>query len=52
MSHWSWILVTLGLVAAIIAVQFDEPWLEVGGAAAFVVLFAWLVVALRQGVRG
>jgi len=43
----SWILVALGLIAAVIAVQFDEPWLEIGGAAAFVLLFAWVVVALR-----
>ena len=47
MSWWSWIVVVLGLIAAVIAVQFDEPWLEISGAAAFVLLFAWVVVALR-----
>ena len=47
MSMWSWVIVVLGLIAAVIAVQFDDPWLEVGGAAAFVLLFAWVVVALR-----
>jgi len=46
-SWWSWIVVALGLIAATIAVQFDEPWLEISGAAAFVLLFAWVVVALR-----
>jgi hypothetical protein len=46
-SGWSWIVVALGLIAAVIAVQFDEPWLEIAGAAAFVLLFAWVVVALR-----
>ena len=46
-SSWSWVIVALGLIAAIIAVQFDEPWLEISGAAAFVLLFAWVVVALR-----
>ena len=49
MSWWSWIAVALGLMAAVIAVQFDEPWLEIGGAAAFVLLFAWAVVAFRLG---
>ena len=49
MSRLSWIVVVLGLIAAIIAVQFDEPWLELSGAAAFVLLFAWVVVALRAG---
>ncbi len=47
MSSWSWIVVALGLIAAVIAVQFDEPWLEISGSAAFVLLFAWVVVALR-----
>ena len=47
MSWSSWILVALGLIAAVVAVQFDDPWLEIGGAAAFVVLFACVVVALR-----
>ncbi len=47
MSRPSWILVVIGLIAAVIAVQFDEPWLEIGGAALFVLLFAWVVVALR-----
>lgn len=51
MSPWSWIVVILGLIAAVIAVQFDDPWLEVGGAAAFVLLFGWLVVALRLRTR-
>jgi hypothetical protein len=46
-SRWSWIVVAVGLIAAVIAVQFDEPWLEIAGAAAFVLLFAWVVVALR-----
>lgn len=49
MSWWSWIVVAVGLMAAAIAVQFDEPWLEVVGAAAFLVLFAWVVVVLRRG---
>lgn len=48
MSSWSWIVVALGLTAAVIAVQFDEPWLEISGATTFVLLFAWLVVALRM----
>ena len=39
----------MGLIAAAIAVQFDEPWLEVAGATAFLILFAWMVVALRAG---
>ena len=47
MSRWSWVVVALGLTAAIVAVQFDDPWLEMAGAATFVVLFAWVVVALR-----
>ena len=47
MSWLSWIVVALGLIAAVIAVQFDEPWLEIAGATAFVLLFAWVVVALR-----
>lgn len=47
MSWWSWIVVALGLVAAVTAVQFDEPWLEIAGSALFVLLFAWVVVALR-----
>ena len=51
MSRSSWILVVLGLIASVVAVQFDEPWLEVGGAAAFVLLFAWVVVALRLRTR-
>jgi hypothetical protein len=46
-SWLSWIVVALGLIAAVIAVQFDEPWLEIAGATAFVLLFAWVVVALR-----
>ena len=46
-SWWSWIVVALGLIAAVVAVQFDEPWLEISGAATFVLLFAWVVVALR-----
>ena len=44
---WSWIVVALGLIAAAVAVQFDEPWLEIADAATFVLLFAWVVVALR-----
>ena len=48
MSYWSWIVVVLGLIAAVVAVQFDQPWLEIGGAAAFILLFAWVVVALRR----
>ena len=52
MAWWSWIVVALGLVAAVIAVQFDEPWLEMAGAAAFVLLFAWVVVALRLRTGG
>ena len=48
-SWWSWIVVAVGLMAAAIAVQFDEPWLEVLGAAAFLILFAWMVVVLRRG---
>lgn len=53
MSYGSWILVVLGLVAAFIAVQFDDPRLEIAGATAFVLLFAWVVVALRRttGIR-
>lgn len=51
MSWWSWILVVLGLIASVIAVQFDDPWLEVGGAATFVVLFTWVVVELRVRAR-
>ena len=51
MSGWSWIVVALGLIAAVIAVQFDEPWLELSGAATFVLLFAWVVVALRPRAR-
>lgn len=47
MSSFSWVIVVLGLIAAVIAVQFDEPWLEMAGAATFVLLFAWVVVALR-----
>ena len=47
MPRWSWIVVALGLTAGVIAVQFDEPWLEMTGAATFVLLFAWVVVALR-----
>ena len=47
MSRLSWILAIVGLIAAVIAVQFDEPSLEIGGAALFVLLFAWVVVALR-----
>lgn len=47
MSWWSWVVVVLLLIAAVIAVQFDEPWLEITGAATFVLLFAWVVVALR-----
>lgn len=47
MSSFSWAVVVLGLIAAVIAVQFDEPWLEVAGAATFVLLFAWVVVGLR-----
>ena len=47
MSRGSWILAVLGLIAALVAVQFDNPWLEIGGSAAFVILFAWVVVALR-----
>jgi len=46
-SWWSWIVAALGLSAAVVAVQFDDPWLERAGAATFVVLFAWVVVALR-----
>lgn len=49
MSWSSWIVVVFGLIAAAIAVQFDEPWLELAGAAAFLILFAWMVVALRAG---
>jgi hypothetical protein len=49
-SRTSWFLVVLGLVAASIAVQFDEPWLEISGATAFVLLFAFVVVALRGHV--
>ena len=49
MSWSSWIVVVVGVIAAAIAVQFDEPWLEVAGAAAFLILFAWMVVALRAG---
>jgi hypothetical protein len=52
MSRWSWIFAVLGLIAAVIAVQFDEPWLEIGGAAGFVLLFAWVVVALRHRTGG
>lgn len=48
-SWSSWIVVVFGLIAAAIAVQFDEPWLELAGAAAFLILFAWMVVALRAG---
>jgi hypothetical protein len=51
-SWSSWIVVVfglIGLIAAAIAVQFDEPWLEVAGAAAFLILFAWIVVSLRAG---
>jgi hypothetical protein len=51
MSPWSWILVALGLIAAVVAVQFDEPWLEIGGAAVFVLLFAWVVVIVRLRAR-
>ena len=51
MTAWSWTLMVIGLVAASIAVQFDEPWLEMTGAAAFVLLFAWAVVALRHQSR-
>ena len=47
MSSWAWIVVAVGMIAAVIAVQFDEPWLEMTGAATFVLLFAWVVVALR-----
>ena len=47
MSSASWVVVILGLIASIIAVQFDEPWLELAGTAGFVGLFAWVVVALR-----
>ncbi len=47
MSRWSWIVVGVGLIAAVIAVQFDDPWLPIAGAAAFVLLLAWVVVALR-----
>ena len=47
MSWWSWVVVALGLIVAVVAVQFDEPWLEIAGATTFVVLFAWVVVALR-----
>ena len=47
MSSFSWVILVLGLVAAVIAVQFDEPWLEIAGAATFVLLFAWVVVTLR-----
>ena len=39
------------MIAAVIAVQFDEPWLEIGGAALFVFLFAGVVVALRGRAR-
>lgn len=45
----SWILAVIGLVAAFIAVQFDDPWLEIAGAVGFVLLFAWLVVVMRAG---
>ena len=48
MSRVSWVVVVLGVIAAVIAVQFDEPWLEISGAALFVGLFAWVVVALRK----
>lgn len=48
MSRLSWAVVVLGLIAAVIAVQFDEPWLEISGAALFVSLFTWVVIALRQ----
>ena len=48
MSRVSWVVVVLGVIAAVIAVQFDEPWLEISGAALFVALFTWVVVALRQ----
>ena len=48
-SWWSWIVVAVGLMAAAIDVQFDEPWLEVLGTAAFLILFAWMVVVLRRG---
>lgn len=51
-SWQSWIVVALGLIGAVVAVQFDEPWLEIAGAAAFVVLFAWVVVALRFRTGG
>lgn len=47
MSWWSWVVVALGLIGAVVAVQFDELWLEIAGAATFVLLFAWVVVALR-----
>lgn len=47
MSSLSWVVVIIGMLAACIAVQFDEPWLEISGAATFVLLFAWVVVALR-----
>ena len=51
MSPASWILAVLGLVAAFIAVQFDEPWLEIAGAVVFVLLFGWIVLVMRSGTR-
>lgn len=48
MPVWSWILAVLGLLAAVVAVQFDDPWLEIAGAVGFVLLFGWLVVAMRS----
>ena len=51
MPAWSWILAVIGLVAAVIAVQFDDPRLELVGAAGFVLLFGWLVVVMRAGSR-
>jgi hypothetical protein len=50
-SWWSWVVVALGFIAAAVAVQFDEPWLEISGIAVFVLLFGWVVVALRARTR-